>query len=66
MSIENARLYARSVRRERWLGATQEITRQLLAGQPGDEGLALIARVARTASGATIAAVATPPSVAAW
>ncbi len=62
VSIDNARLYAQSMRRERWLRAMQELTRPLLAGQADDTAFTVIARATRAASGASIAAVAVPRS----
>ena len=56
--IENARLYAESARRERWLAATAEIT-GLLLGQPDrNEALQAVADRAREIAGADISTVA--------
>ncbi len=60
VSIENARLYAQAMRRERWLRAMQELTRPLLAGPSDDTAFAVIARATRSASAASITAVAVP------
>jgi signal transduction histidine kinase len=57
VAVENARLYAEAQRRQQDLEATSAIATALLAGGEGDAPLALIARVARSLSGATAAAV---------
>ena len=44
VAIDNARLYQESLRRERWLEASGEITRSLLSGATGEQVLRLIAR----------------------
>ena len=60
IAVENARLYERSQRRERWLAASNEITRALLSGVDSDDGLRLVTERARTVSDAPIAGLALP------
>jgi signal transduction histidine kinase len=60
VSIDNARLYARSIKRERWLNAMQDLTQPLLAGQSDESAFAAIARATRAASAGSMAAVAVP------
>ncbi|HEU5470857.1 MAG TPA: ATP-binding protein [Actinophytocola sp.] len=58
IAVDNARRYARSRQRERWLQASNEITAMLLAEEhPGGE-LQLITGRARTVAEAPIAAIA--------
>ena len=60
VAIENARLFEQSRTRERWLRASQEVTRALMSA-PGDtHALRVIAGQARTASDGLLAAVAVP------
>lgn len=47
IAVDNARLYEATYQRERWLQASSEVTTRLLAGDPVDAVLALIARNAR-------------------
>jgi signal transduction histidine kinase len=61
VAIDNARLFEQSERRQRWLQASAEITRQLLAGE-GDDPLALIARLAREIADADLVSVVLPSS----
>jgi signal transduction histidine kinase len=59
IAIENARLFDQADRRQRWLTASMQITRQLLAAD-GEEPLALIARLARDIADAEIVSVVLP------
>jgi signal transduction histidine kinase len=59
IAIENARLFEQAQRRQRWLQASTQITRQLLSLE-GEEPLALIARQARDIAGADIVSVVLP------
>jgi len=56
--IENARLYAESERRERWLSATAEITGLLLGQADRNEALQAVADRAREIAGADLTSVA--------
>ncbi|MET9762435.1 GAF domain-containing protein [Streptomyces sp. NPDC006372] len=47
VAIENARMYEETRLRERWLGASSEVTRALLSGAPGTDVLELIVERAR-------------------
>ncbi|PPK61471.1 GAF domain-containing protein [Actinokineospora auranticolor] len=60
MAIENARHYDRSIRRERWLRATTEVTAVLRTNVCDAEGLDLMVRRAREVAGAVLAFVAVP------
>ncbi|WP_416984711.1 GAF domain-containing protein [Streptomyces sp. T028] len=60
VAIDNARLYAESRLRERWLGANAEITHSLMSGADRAEVLGLIAERAREITGAELAVVAMP------
>ncbi|WP_293990904.1 GAF domain-containing protein [Streptomyces sp.] len=60
MAIDNARLYADSRLRERWLRANADIAHSLMSGSPRAEALGLIADRAREITGSALAAVATP------
>ncbi|MEU3465383.1 GAF domain-containing sensor histidine kinase [Streptomyces sp. NPDC006733] len=60
VAIDNARLYEESRRRERWLQATAEVTRTLMAGSPRSAVISLIAGRAREITGAEVAVVALP------
>ncbi|MFD8530014.1 GAF domain-containing protein [Streptosporangium canum] len=60
VAIENARLYADSRRRERWLQASAEVTTSLLSGAGSGQVLTLIARRAREMAGADVVAVLLP------
>ncbi|MGW7047336.1 sensor histidine kinase [Streptomyces avermitilis] len=60
VAIDNARLYADSRLRERWLRANAEITHSLMSGSTRAEALGLIAERAREIAGAALAAVAMP------
>lgn len=59
VAIENARLFEQAGRRQRWLQASMEITRQLLSAE-GDEPLDLIAREAQVIADADIVTVVLP------
>lgn len=58
IAIENARLYAETHSRERWLTASTEITARLLGGATPAESLELIAERARTVGDADVALLA--------
>ncbi|HEY9408577.1 MAG TPA: GAF domain-containing protein [Jiangellaceae bacterium] len=60
IAIENARLYEDTRRRERWLDASGEITRELLSGLSSADTLRLVAARAREMSDAAVAAVVVP------
>ncbi|GGJ06571.1 sensor histidine kinase [Streptomyces brasiliensis] len=60
VAIDNARLYAESRLRERWLQANSEITHSLMSGAGRTEVLGLIAERAREITGAALAVVAMP------
>ncbi|GAA1465078.1 GAF domain-containing protein [Nocardiopsis exhalans] len=60
VAIENARLYEETRLRERWLGATTEITTRLLSGADTDEVLAYLAAQAREIGGADTAVIMLP------
>ncbi|GHC73047.1 histidine kinase [Nocardiopsis terrae] len=60
VAIENARLYEETRLRERWLGASTEITTRLLSGADTDEVLAFMAAQAREIGGADTAVVMLP------
>ncbi|MFM9609254.1 GAF domain-containing sensor histidine kinase [Streptomyces niveiscabiei] len=60
VAIDNARLYAESRLRERWLGANTEITHRLMSGDGRTAVLGLIAERARDITGAALAVVAMP------
>ncbi len=58
IAIDNARLYAATYRRERWVQASAHITTQMLAGSPSTDVLDLVARDARELVGGDLAYVA--------
>ncbi|MFE0516796.1 GAF domain-containing protein [Streptomyces sp. NPDC058964] len=60
VAIDNARLYAESRLRERWLRANAEITQSLMSGAERTEALGLIAVRAMEITGAALAVVAMP------
>lgn len=60
VAIDNARLYEESRQRERWLGASAEITNSLLSGTSPVEVLSRVADRAREITGAELALVAVP------
>jgi signal transduction histidine kinase len=59
IAIDNARLFEESRRRQLWLQASMQITRQLLTAE-GEEPLGLIARQTRDIAGADIVTVVLP------
>ncbi|MEP6853283.1 MAG: GAF domain-containing protein [bacterium] len=59
VAIENARLYEEAQRRQGWLQASTDVTRQLLAAD-GEDPLRLIARQARRIADADVATVVLP------
>ncbi|MGB9378517.1 MAG: GAF domain-containing protein [Mycobacteriales bacterium] len=61
IALENARLFEQTVRRERWLEASMEITASLLAGAASREALGLIASRARSVADAALVVVALVP-----
>ncbi|MFM9589248.1 GAF domain-containing protein [Streptomyces scabiei] len=60
VAIDNARLYAESRLRERWLRANAEITHRLMSGGERAEVLGLIADRAQEITGAALTVVAMP------
>ncbi len=60
VAIENARLYDEVRRRERWLLASSEISRQLLSGSATADVLALFAAEAMDVAEADLVAIAVP------
>lgn len=60
VAVQNARLYAESRQRERWLEASSEVSTALLSGSDPDVVLPLIACRAREVTGAGLALVALP------
>jgi signal transduction histidine kinase len=58
-AIDNARLYAEAGRRQRWLEASTEITRQLLSSE-GEPPLSVIARQLHEMADADVVAVVLP------
>ncbi|GAB7110232.1 two-component system sensor histidine kinase [Streptomyces phaeofaciens JCM 4814] len=60
VAIDNARLYAESRLRERWLRANAEITHSLMSGGARTDVLGLIAERAGEITGSALAAVAVP------
>jgi signal transduction histidine kinase len=59
IAIENARLFEQAERRQSWLQASMQITRQLLTAE-GEEPLSLIARQAREIADADLVTVVLP------
>ncbi|UZJ26440.1 GAF domain-containing protein [Rhodococcus antarcticus] len=59
VAIENARLYADAQRRQAWLQASTEVTRQLLSVD-GEDPLEVIARLARDIADADVVTVLLP------
>ncbi len=62
VAIDNARLYEETRLRERWLGASTEITTRLLSGADTNDVLAYLAEQAGQISGADTAVVLLPDS----
>lgn len=60
VAIENARLYEETRLRERWLGASSEITTRLLSGADTNQVLTYMAAQAREIGGADTAVVMLP------
>lgn len=60
IAIENARLYEDTRRRERWLDASAELTRELLSGRDTFDALRLIATRTREMARAAVSVVAVP------
>jgi len=60
VAIQNARLYAESRQRERWLEATAEVSTALLSGTDPEDVLALVARQAREVTRGALSIVALP------
>ncbi|MGW3046239.1 GAF domain-containing sensor histidine kinase [Kitasatospora sp. NPDC001159] len=60
VAIDNARLYARARRRQRWLEASAEVTSSLLSGSAEQEVLDLLVARAAEIAGADLAVVAVP------
>lgn len=60
VAITNARLYEKTLSRERWLSASTEITTRLLSGDNTSEVLQLLAKHAREMSDADVAVVLLP------
>ncbi|MFF5313413.1 GAF domain-containing sensor histidine kinase [Streptomyces massasporeus] len=58
VAIENARLYEETRLRERWLGASSEVTRALLSGAPSTDVLELIVEQARQITDADVGMIA--------
>ncbi|WP_261557978.1 sensor histidine kinase [Frankia tisae] len=59
-AIENARLYEATRRRQAWLAASAEITTALLSVAEPEQALELVARRARQATAARLAAILVP------
>lgn len=59
VAVESARLHDEARRRERWLGATAEITEHLVGATGGEEALQLIADRALAAADADVAWIVT-------
>lgn len=60
VTIENAILFDKALRRERWLEASHQVTSALLAGEDPDATFRLIAERARVVAGASVTAIARP------
>ncbi|WP_242587824.1 GAF domain-containing protein [Streptomyces sp. MST-110588] len=60
VAIDNARLYEESMRRERWLRTSAEVTHGLLSGSPRAGVLGMIAERAREITAAELAVIALP------
>ncbi|MEW2614791.1 GAF domain-containing protein [Streptomyces sp. NPDC047880] len=60
VAIDNARLYEDSRRREQWLAASSDLSRNLLSGTDPDQVLHRIATTVRTLSGADLVTLAVP------
>lgn len=60
VAIENARLYEEARRRQRWLQASDEVTRRLLSGAAPGDVLDLVTQQVLEMSGADLAVLALP------
>ena len=60
VAVENARLYEEARRQQRWLGATAEVSGQLLSGAEPDAALSLITERALEMTGADLVMVTLP------
>jgi signal transduction histidine kinase len=60
VAIDNARLYQESMRRERWLRASNEVTTSLMSGSPLTEVTGLAAELAKEITGAALAEISLP------
>ncbi|MFE9646287.1 GAF domain-containing protein [Streptomyces sp. NPDC006365] len=60
VAIDNARLYEDTLRREKWLAASSELTRTLLSGTDPDQVLHQVAITVRSLAGADLVTVAVP------
>jgi len=60
VAVQNARLYAESRQRERWLEATAEVSTALLSGTDPEDVLTLVARLAREVTHGALSVVALP------
>ncbi|MFG3213247.1 sensor histidine kinase [Streptomyces tendae] len=60
VAIDNARLYEEAHRRQRWLAASDELTRSLLSGREPHQVLDSLAATVRDMSGADLAVLAVP------
>ncbi|TFE36356.1 GAF domain-containing protein [Streptomyces sp. ICN441] len=60
VAIDNARLYEDTRRRERWLAASSELTRNLLSGTGTEQVLHQIAATVKELSGADLVTLAVP------
>ncbi|MGS2586422.1 sensor histidine kinase [Streptomyces hebeiensis] len=60
VAVDNARLYEDTRRRERWLGASSDLTRGLLSGTDPDQVLYQVAATVRRLAGADLVTVAVP------
>ncbi len=60
VAIENARLFDESSRQQRWLRASSEVTRRLLAGAAAEEVLGFVTEQTREMTGADLVVLALP------
>jgi two-component system, NarL family, sensor histidine kinase DevS len=60
VAIQNARLYDESQRQQRWLRASSEVTRRLLAGTPVDDVLGFVTQQTLEITGADLVILAVP------
>ena len=66
VAVENSRLYSAARTRERWLGASQDITTALLEGTEEEEALEMIASRVREVAEADTALIILPSVGSAW